>query len=187
MGVVFCLLFRYQGDFLQSLPFPVVDRPCLVLVRHCRKKKPSSASNLSGGRREAGRQAFEQEGGCLGFPQGFPGNVAQGNQGARNLENDPWSAWYGTQNEQANGCGAPNGCSNASGEQLRFQTGLGPGGMTPQVAAYQQILNLLPAIGGPQLLSLRPVLLMLMEKLGICRRILVAMSVSLAWVFLNSA
>ena len=34
----------------------------------------------------------------------------------------------------------------------------GPGGMTPQVAAYQQILNLLPAIGGPQLLSLRQVL-----------------------------
>ncbi|MCV6575669.1 MAG: hypothetical protein OIF58_08040, partial [Cohaesibacter sp.] len=30
--------------------------------------------------------------------------------------------------------------------------------MTPQVAAYQQILNLLPAIGGPQLLSLRQVL-----------------------------
>ena len=162
---------------------------------------PSSASSLSGGRREAGRQAFQQGGGCLGFPQGFPGNVAQGNQGgahgvmtgegvqggvgsvfagcaggqagvpnlaangqdpsvcgARNLENDPWSAWYGTQSEQANGCGAPNGCSNASGEQLRFQTGLGPGGMTPQVAAYQQILNLLPAIGGPQLLSLRQVL-----------------------------
>ena len=41
---------------------------------------------------------------------------------------------YGTQNEQANGCGAPNGCINASGEQLRFQNGLGPGGMTPQVA-----------------------------------------------------
>ena len=72
--------------------------------------------------------------------------------------NDPWSAWYGTQNEQANGCGAPNGCSNTGGEQPRFQTGLGPGGMTPQVAAYQQILNLLPAIGGPQLLSLRQVL-----------------------------
>ena len=34
----------------------------------------------------------------------------------------------------------------------------GPGGMTPQVAANQQILNLLPAIGGPQLLSLRQVL-----------------------------
>ena len=42
---------------------------------------PSSASSLSGGRREAGRQAFQQGGGCLGFPQGFPGNVAQGNQG----------------------------------------------------------------------------------------------------------
>ena len=37
---------------------------------------PSSASSLSGGRREAGRG-----GGCLGVPQGFPGNVAQGNQG----------------------------------------------------------------------------------------------------------
>ena len=77
---------------------------------------------------------------------------------ARNLENDPWSAWYGTQNEQTNGCGAPNGCGNAGGEQSRFHTVHGPGGMTPQVAAYQQILNLLPAIGGPQLLSLRQVL-----------------------------
>ena len=38
---------------------------------------PSSASSLSGGRREAGRQAFQQEGGCLGFPQGFPGNVVK--------------------------------------------------------------------------------------------------------------
>ena len=69
--------------------------------------------------------------------------------GARNLENDPWSAWYGTQNEQTNGCGAPNGCGNVSGDQSRFNTVHGPGGMTPQVAAYQQILNLLPAIGGP--------------------------------------
>ena len=41
---------------------------------------PSSASSLSGGRREAGRQAFQQ-GDCLGFLQGFSGNVAQGNQG----------------------------------------------------------------------------------------------------------
>ena len=57
-----------------------------------------------------------------------------------------------------NGCRAPNGCSNAGGEQPRFQTVLRPGGMTPQVAAYQQILNLLPAICGPQLLSLRQVL-----------------------------
>ena len=32
------------------------------------------------------------------------------------------------------------------------------GGMTPQVAAYQQILNLLPSIGGPQMLALRQVL-----------------------------
>ena len=69
-----------------------------------------------------------------------------------------WSAWYGTQNDQANGCGAPNGCGNAGGEQSRFHTVHGPGGMTPQVAAYQQILNLLPTIGGPQLLSLRQVL-----------------------------
>ena len=162
---------------------------------------PSSASSLSGGRGNAGRQTFQQGGGCLGFPQWVPGNVAQGNQGgahgvmtgegnqggvgsvfnacaggqagvpnlaangqdpsgcaARNLENDPWSAWYGTQNEQTNGCGAPNGCGNAGGEQSRFHTVHGPGGMTPQVAAYQQILNLLPAIGGPQLLSLRQVL-----------------------------
>ena len=100
--------------------------------------------------------------GCAGCQAGVPDLAANGQDpsvcGARNLENDPWSAWYGTQNEQANGCGAPNGCGYASGEQLRFQTGLGPGGMTPQVAAYQQILNLLPAIGGPQLLSLRQVL-----------------------------
>ena len=76
---------------------------------------------------------------------------------ARNLQNDPWSAWYGTQNEQANGCGALHGCSNAGGEQPDFRL-LGAEGMTPQVAAYQQILNLLPAISGPQLLSLRQVL-----------------------------
>ena len=31
---------------------------------------PSSASSLSGGRREAGRQAFQQGGGCLGFSKG---------------------------------------------------------------------------------------------------------------------
>ena len=86
----------------------------------------------------------------------------------------------------ANGCGAPNGCGNASGEQLRFQTGLGPGGMTPQVAAYQQILNLLPAIGGPQLLSLRQVLHDAHGQVRNLPRILVVMSVSLAWVFLNS-
>ena len=49
---------------------------------------------------------------------------------ARNLENDPWSAWYGTQNEQANGFGAPNGCGNTGGEQSRFHTVHGPGGMT---------------------------------------------------------
>ena len=39
VGVVVLFLFHYQGDSPQSLPFPVVDRPCLVLVRHCRKKK----------------------------------------------------------------------------------------------------------------------------------------------------
>lgn len=50
------------------------------------------------------------------------------------------------------------GCRNPVGEQSGFNTVLGPGGMTPQVAAYQQILSLLPAIGGPQLLSLRQVL-----------------------------
>ena len=99
---------------------------------------------------------------CAGGQAGVPNLAANGQDPssftARNLENDPWSAWYGTQNEQANGCGAPNGCGNTSGEQPRFLTVLGPGGMTPQVAAYQQILNLLPAIGGPQLLSLRQVL-----------------------------
>ena len=35
--VVFCFFTR--EIIFQSLPFPVVDRPCLVLVRHCRKKK----------------------------------------------------------------------------------------------------------------------------------------------------
>jgi len=91
---------------------------------------------------------------CAGGQAGVPNLVANGQDpsgcAARNLENDPWSAWYGTQNEQANGCGAPNGCGNTGGEQSRFHTVHGPGGMTPQVAAYQQILNLLPAIGGPQ-------------------------------------
>ena len=62
-----------------------------------------------------------------------------------------WQSW-------SCGCGAPNGCGNTGGEQSRFHTVHGPGGMTPQVAAYQQILNLLPAIRGPQLLSLRQVL-----------------------------
>ena len=39
-----------------------------------------------------------------------------------------------------------------------MQNGLGPEEMTPQAAAYQQILNLLPAIRSSQLLSLRQVL-----------------------------
>ena len=51
-----------------------------------------------------------------------------GQAGVPNLENDPWSAWYGTQNEQANGCGAPNGCGNTGGEQSRFHTVHGPEG-----------------------------------------------------------
>ena len=38
-----------------------------------------SASGLSGGRGNAGRQQFQQGGGCSG--QWVPGNVAQGNQG----------------------------------------------------------------------------------------------------------
>ena len=42
---------------------------------------PSSASSLRGGRGNAGRQQFQQGGGCLGFLQWVPGNVAQGNQG----------------------------------------------------------------------------------------------------------
>ena len=50
------------------------------------------------------------------------------------------------------------GYGNPVGKQLRFNTAQGPGGITPQVAAYQQILNLLPVIGGSQLLSLRQVL-----------------------------
>ena len=66
--------------------------------------------------------------GCAGGQAGVRNLAANGQDssvcGARNSENDPWSAWYGTQNERANGCEAPNSCSNASGEQLRFQTGL---------------------------------------------------------------
>ena len=50
---------------------------------------------------------------CAGGQAGVPNLAANGQDpsgcAARNLENDPWSAWYGTQNEQANGCGAPNG------------------------------------------------------------------------------
>ena len=39
VGVGSCFAFAsHQGDFKSVLPFPVVDRPCLVLVRHCRKK-----------------------------------------------------------------------------------------------------------------------------------------------------
>ena len=37
---VFCFITR--EIYYQSLPFPVVDRPCLVLVRHCRKKNLGS-------------------------------------------------------------------------------------------------------------------------------------------------
>ena len=106
---------------------------------------------------------------CAGGQTGVPNLAANGPDpsgcSSRNLENDPWSAWFGTQNEQANGCGTPNGSAmpgtgygNPGGEQSRFNTSQVPGGMTPQVAAYQQILNLLPVIGGPQLLSLRQVL-----------------------------
>ena len=38
-GVVFVRCFVTREIFKQTLPFPAVDRPCLVLVRHCRKKK----------------------------------------------------------------------------------------------------------------------------------------------------
>ena len=48
-GCCFCLWFCFQGDFRkQSLQFPVVDRPCLVLVRHCRKKKLGATDCVSG-------------------------------------------------------------------------------------------------------------------------------------------
>ena len=130
---------------------------------------PPSTANVAQGNQGGAHGVMTGEGNqggvgsvfTAGGQAGVPNLAANGQDPsgftARNLENDPWSAWYGTQNEQANGCGAPNGCSNA-GEQSRFHTVHGPGGMTPQVAAYQQILNLLPAIGGPQLLSLRQVL-----------------------------
>ena len=39
------------------------------------------------------------------------------------------------------------GPGNLLGEASRFTSVLGPGGMTPQMA-YQQILSLLPNIGG---------------------------------------
>ena len=40
----------FQGDFRkQSLQFPVVDRPCLVLVRHCRKKTEVYVRGFSAG------------------------------------------------------------------------------------------------------------------------------------------
>ena len=35
----FVLGFASREIWTQSIQFPVVDRPCLVLVRHCRKKK----------------------------------------------------------------------------------------------------------------------------------------------------
>ena len=47
---------------------------------------------------------------CAGGQAGVPNLAANGQDPssftARNLENHPWSAWYGTQNEQANGWGA---------------------------------------------------------------------------------
>ena len=40
LWVLFLSCVSIPGRFSkQSLQFPVVDRPCLVLVRHCRKKK----------------------------------------------------------------------------------------------------------------------------------------------------
>ena len=44
--VCFVFCFFTREIFFQSLPFPAVDRPCLVLVRHCRKKKPTRMYQL---------------------------------------------------------------------------------------------------------------------------------------------
>ena len=62
---------------------------------------------------------------------------------------DPWSAWFGTSGNAPSGCGQYQN----SGNSLNAC-----GGMTRQVAAYQQILSLLPSTGGPQMLALRQVL-----------------------------
>ena len=65
------------------------------------------------------------------------------------------------------------GPGNPLGEASRFTSVLGPGGMTPQMAAYQQILSLLPNIGGQQMLEhLGKFCMMLMDKLGIYLRVL---------------
>ena len=46
MWVLFFVCVSIPGRFSkQSLQFPVVDRPCLVLVRHCRKKKSTKVSS----------------------------------------------------------------------------------------------------------------------------------------------
>ena len=114
--------------------------------------------------------------GCAGYPGGFSmnaGNLAgapslagnspdlangsgtQNGNGpsAGNLDGgntfDPWSAWFGTSGNAPSGCGQYQNSGS-------FMNACG--GMTPQVAAYQQILNLLPSIGGPQMLALRQVL-----------------------------
>ena len=39
VGSLFVFCFFTREILNQFLPFPVVDRTCLVLVRHCRKKK----------------------------------------------------------------------------------------------------------------------------------------------------
>ena len=87
---------------------------------------PSSASSLSGGRREAGRQAFQQGGGCLGFPQGFPGNVAQGNQGGAHgvmigegIQGGVGSVFAGCAGGQA---GVPNLAANGQDPSVEPET-----------------------------------------------------------------
>ena len=67
------------------------------------------------------------------------------------------------------------GPGNPLGETSRFTSTLGRGGMTPQMAAYQQILSLLPNIGGQHLGKF---CMMLMAKLGIHLRALGVMRVS---------
>ena len=97
---------------------------------------------------------------CAGNLAGVPNLAGNGPQpnGAGNLESDPWSAWLGN-SEQANGGQAGSfGPGNPLGEASRVTSVLGPGGMAPQMAAYQQILSLLPNIGGQQMLALRQVL-----------------------------
>ena len=97
---------------------------------------------------------------CAGNVAGVPNLAENGPQpnGAGNLESDPWSAWLRNSEQAGGGQTGSFVPGNPLGETSRFNSVLGPGGMTPQMAAYQQILSLLPNIGGQQMLALRQVL-----------------------------